>query len=285
MKKNYLLLLFLGISSISWTTSYNAFKAYQKKDFEKSQEILEQKQVDSPLDPLLNYNLGTTYYKQKKYDAAKESFLRAAQHSFSTNKPLHEKATFNLANSLYKNTLDMLPENWEKEKLDEKLKKRAISEISQSIESYKNLLSKDEDGNVEIFRIKTNKKAAEELLKKLQQQQQKQDKQKQDKKKQQDKQKQDKQKQDKKKQQDKQKQDKQKQDQDKKDKDKQKKSEEQKKQEQQQQSQQKPKTMEQRKREVLLSKIDKQEKNLQKARLQKMSKQQAKPKSKYQKSW
>jgi len=235
----------------------NAFEAYKKNDFSTTQKILEQKQVDAPLSPLINYNLGNTYYKQKKYDAAKQSFFRAAKHSFVSDASLHEKATFNLANTLYKNTLTMLPKNWEHEKLDDALKKRAITEVSQSIESYKNVLSKNKENEF----AKQNKTVAEELLRKLQNQ--KQDKQKQDdqnKKQDQQKDKQDKQKQDDKKQ-------------------------DQKQEQKSKQAQQKPKSMEERRMEVVLSKIDKHEEKLQKQILQKKSSIQAKPKNEYQKSW
>jgi hypothetical protein len=261
-----ILLCAIALLSIAWSPSYNAFKAYQKKDFSGAQKILEQKQIDTPLDPLINYNLGTAYYKQKKHEAAKQSFLRASQHSFGKNKNLHNKATFNLGNALYKNTLDMLPENWEKEKLDDEMRKQAIAEVTQSIESYKNIQDKDDE------RIKTNQKAAEELLKKLQQnkQQQKQDKKDQKKDKKQDKQNQDKQQKPQDKDQKKQNQDKQ---------------PDKKKQQPQQKPQQKKKTMEQRKREVLLSKLDEQEKKAQKARLKQKSKKQAKPQNKFQKRW
>jgi hypothetical protein len=248
-----------SLDALPWFPSQSAKKAYDTKDFAKAQEILEKKQVDDPLNPLINYNLGTVYYKQKDYDAAKESFSRAATHFFGKDKNLHEKSLFNLGNSFYKKTLSILPEGWEKEKeLDEKIKKEAISEITQSIEAYKKALSI----NSENEKTKTNKKAAEEILKKLQkkQGQNKQDKKQQDKK-------------NKKKDQDKQKQDKQK------------KNDQKQQQKQQKQKQPKPISMEQRKVQATLSKLDEHEKKIQKKLLRRKVKKDAKPKNNYQKPW
>lgn len=160
--------------------TYNAYKAYREKEFDKTQSILEKQQVDNPNDPLINYNLGTTYYKQKQYDEAKENFFRSAQYAFGKDNLLLEKSYFNLGNCFYKNTLAMLPESWEKGELDKTIVEPAVKEIKQAIEKYKHILQLKPKHK----KAKNNTKAAEEILQKLMKQQQKKNQKKQDDKKQ-----------------------------------------------------------------------------------------------------
>lgn len=243
-----LLLLFAWFSGLtafnilpeSLFPSHHAHKAYQEKNYAKAQQILEKKQVETPNDPLLNYNLGTTYYKQKKYQPALESFRRSATHAFGKNNTIVEQARFNSGNCLYNQTLEILGSNWEKEKPDAQTLQKAVTKIKQAIESYNKTLTI----NKENEKAQTNKKIAEELLKKLQQQQQQQkkDDKNKDKEKDKEKEKQDKKDKDEQQKQDKQQQDKQdkkdqQQKQDKQQQDKQKEKQEEDKQKQQQQQQ------------------------------------------------
>jgi len=268
LKKIFCKNLFL----LSFFPFYNAHKAYEQKNYEITQDVLEKKQVEQPNDPTINYNLGNTYYKQKNYDLAKESFQRAATHSFGKDTDILEKSYFNLGNSFYQKTLSILPEDWEKQKdIDPELLKSAINEIKQSIEKYDKIIKTNDQNE----RAPANKKKAEELLKKLQKQQQQQ--QNQDKK---DDQQQQKQQQQKKDQQDKQNQDK-KDDQQKDDK-----------QNQQQQEKQEPKqapkqkqSISERKAQATLKKLEQKEKDLQKKLFKQKVKKQDKPNNKYQKPW
>ena len=246
--------------------------------------MLEREQVEKPNNPLVNYNLGATYYKQGKYDRAKKNFTRAATHAFGQDKQLLEKSRFNLGNCFYKKTLEVLPENWEKQQIDPTIRKQAVHEVQQAIEQYKNTLAL----NTTSERATTNKKAAEELLAKLTNQQQKQNKQKQDKqdqkkddKKQQDqkKQKQDKPKQDQQKQQD------QKQEQEKQNQEQQQNQQQQDKQETKLDKRDKKESMESRRARMLLKQLQDQEKKLQKQLLKQKVKRIAKPKNSYQKPW
>ncbi|MBU1007825.1 hypothetical protein KKA53_01995 [Candidatus Dependentiae bacterium] len=231
----------------SFLPSYNAHKAYQQNEFLKAQEILESEQVEKPNDPLINYNLGATYYKQKKYDLSKKNFERAATH-----KSLAEKSQFNLGNCFYKNTLDLLPETWEHKQLDPQITQRAIKEVKLSIEHYKSSLSINKSKQAQ-----TNKRAAEKLLTKLnkkQNQENKQDKQK-------------------------------KQEQERNQDNKQKRQEKKSKPNKQNKKESLEKSMEKRRTQVLLKKLQEQEKKLQKQLLKKKVNTNAKPKNSYQKPW
>lgn len=252
---------------------YDAYKAYEQKNYEITQDILEKEQIDKPNDRLINYNLGTTYYKQKNYDLAKESFQRAAASSFGKDNNILEKSYFNLGNAFYQKTLSILPPDWEKqEKIDPEILKSAINEIKQSIEKYDQIVKANEQNE----KAKTNKKAAEEILKKLQKQQQDQKNQKDDKK---DK---DKQKDEQDKKDDQQKQDQQNKDKEKKDN---KQEQDQKQQDQQQPKQEQKQSFEKRRAQAALSKLEQNEKKLQKKLFKQKVKSQKKPDNKYQRPW
>jgi len=174
MRTKLFVLLLCFVSNIN-ASSRAALRDYEKKDFPKAEEKLKEMQIDHPYDPSINYNLGVVQYLQNKFEDAKESFNLVLKHS---KEALVEEATFNLGNSLYKNTLAMLGENWEEKKLEDKVIESAIKEVKDSIEKYTTLLSKKPEDE----KAKDNKKAAEDLLKKLEkkQEQQKQDKDKKD---------------------------------------------------------------------------------------------------------
>jgi hypothetical protein len=176
MKKfNLLSLFFLLVSmqrasSFSWLKDYKASNAYVKKDYNRVREILEKEQIDNPNDAHLNYNLGTVYYKLNQLEKAKFSFDRAVNNCSSKKNQLKEISLFNLGNSLYKNCLQILPPDWEKNDLEQQLLDAAIKEVQGAVERYKNVLTLNKDNN----KAKVNLKKAEELLKKLQDKKQKQ---------------------------------------------------------------------------------------------------------------
>lgn len=284
MKKTILALLGLitfapHVIAEGWFPYKKAHNAYNKKDFETAKSILEKEQVEKPNDPLINYNLGTVYYKQKDYPMAKLNFQRAATHAFSSNKSLLKKSYFNLGNSFYQNTLSMLPDDWEKDdtNLPDEIRKQAIEEVKQSIEKYKQILSVDKKNK----RSETNKKRAEELLAKLEKKQNKNqnNKNKNDKKENKDKQN------DQKKQNKNQEQNKD----DKQDKkqDQQKQQNKNNEKEQQQQKQQQPQHQDfkQRKMQAMLKELEEDEKKLQKKLLAQKVKNTKQAKNDYQKPW
>ena len=166
-----IILFLILISTQAFCGTYNAFKDYSKGKYKEAEEKLKMEQVDSPFNTMISYNLGVVQYREGKFNEAKESFLMAEK---STDKSTYtdwsdKRSTFNLGNSLYKNTLSILGPGWEKKKLEDKVLESAISEVKQSIEKYKKLPSWEERATV-------NLKYAEELLKKLTEKQQNQDK-------------------------------------------------------------------------------------------------------------
>jgi Ca-activated chloride channel family protein len=141
-------------------------------------EQLEEKLVDYPQDPEINYNLGVAYYKDKKLNDAIQCFKRAFD--YGTDLEIKKRSSFNAGNGLYQSVVAGLPYNWEKKetKVDPQLLVQSIMMAKDAIEQYKKTLSIDP---VDI-KAKTNKKKAEELLKKLQDKQEQKPQDKQDKK-------------------------------------------------------------------------------------------------------
>ncbi|MBD3273196.1 hypothetical protein GF385_02480 [Candidatus Dependentiae bacterium] len=147
----------------SFFTNYKAKNAYFNDKFKNVIEILEKKQVDNPDDPIINYNLGTTYYKLNEFDKAKSNLQRSIKNCLDDNIELKEKAYFNWANSFYKSCLNILGPNWEKKETNNQILDLALKEIKQAIEKYRNCLVLNKENKRAIF----NKKKAEEILKKL----------------------------------------------------------------------------------------------------------------------
>jgi len=134
-----LLLFFITpkLCAISFLTDYKASKSYQNKDYKKTKQILEQEQVEYPDDALLNYNLGNVYYKLGKFEPAKTNFGRAVSNCKNEQKALKEQAYFNWGNSFYKNCLDFLGPDWEKNKIEDEKLDFAISEVKGSMQIKK----------------------------------------------------------------------------------------------------------------------------------------------------
>lgn len=181
-------------SCLVYTTNYgfSFFNNYEKNSTQENIQKLQDEQVNSPTDPWVNYNLGVALYKNRQYDSAKSCFERVGK---NTQDPLLTKmGVFNLANSFYSNTLEMLPPDWEQQKdfPDDKILDQALNEVSQAITHYAKIIN---DNKKDIRAVKNNDKA-EELRKKLekkkkqnkQDKKDKQDKQDKDKQSQQDKQ-------------------------------------------------------------------------------------------------
>lgn len=177
MKKSIALLLSLFsaplFASGPWFPDRKAHQAYLQKDYLGAKDILQNEQAEKPDDPIINFNLGTVYYKEHNYEAAKDSFLRTITGA-AGNPHLLEKAHFNLGNTLYQNALASLPENWEKEidKLDEKIKNQAITTLKSAIEKYTLALKQNKANE----RTNANKAIVEKTLAKLEKRQNQQNK-------------------------------------------------------------------------------------------------------------
>ena len=166
-------IFFYNITQASIYSDYKVRKAFSKNEFKEAVQILEKEQVETPHEPILNYNLGTAYYKLNNFYKAKSNLKRSIDNcSIISDKKLQsnikEKAYFNWGNSLYKSGLKLLGKDWEKEKVDNKTLDLAITEIKSSIEKYRNVLVLNKDNKWAI----SNKKNAEDLLKKLEEKKQ-----------------------------------------------------------------------------------------------------------------
>jgi Ca-activated chloride channel homolog len=177
VQKSIILLVPLLFTSLfasgPWFPARKAHQAYLQKDYLGAKDILQNEQAEKPDDLIINFNLGTVYYKERNYEAAKDSFLRTITNAAGDHNLL-EKAYFNLGNTLYQNALAPLPENWEKEidKLDEKVKNQAITDLKSAIEKYTLALKQNKTNE----RTKANKAIAEKTLAKLEKKQNQQNK-------------------------------------------------------------------------------------------------------------
>ena len=172
-----LLFLFLTFSStlcafFGTYRDYKAQKAFEKGDYKTVQEHLEKQQVENPFDEQINFNLGSVYYKQKKYNQAAPCFERVV--TSSTNLLLQEKSYFNWANTMYQQAISSLPSSWQKKRIDKDVLQKALAAATQSLEKFENTLvvnNKQKGAPASARRVKTeeNKKKAEELRDQLQQ--------------------------------------------------------------------------------------------------------------------
>ena len=74
-------------------------KAYAREDYLKASEHYREALKDNPRDPILNYNFGTTAYKNNLFDQAAASFTEALN---SADLQLQQKAYFNLGNAYFR---------------------------------------------------------------------------------------------------------------------------------------------------------------------------------------
>jgi len=179
MRNRYLFVLVSFGFFLLHTEKVQAFWWFPSKPKTLQEQIQEfqKEQIQNPNDPITNYNLGVALYKTGKYSDAINNFDRAATNS--TDKILKKQSYFNLANTLYKNVLNTLPENWEdkNKKTEDSVINNAINDIKRAISSYDHVLSIEPEN----IRAKTNKQKATELLKKLEEKQEKQKKEEKDK--------------------------------------------------------------------------------------------------------
>ncbi len=129
---------------------------------------LQKKQVHKPNDPYINYNLGVALHKAKKFDAASANFDRAS--IGATDQELKKRCFFNLGNTLVNDALTILPTNWETTNVPPETLDTAITKINVAIKKYDNVLMLDKQHNP----AQANKKAAQELIEKLEKKKQQQ---------------------------------------------------------------------------------------------------------------
>ena len=106
------LFCFFYVSDCFSVNMREAYSAYEKGDYKKSEDILKVLQAKNPFDPQINYNLGNVFYKQQKFEDAVNNFERACENATKEQFLLKEKAYFNCGNSVFMNSLRVIGSNW-----------------------------------------------------------------------------------------------------------------------------------------------------------------------------
>ena len=104
-RKNGLATLTLLLTCMAAAKSYASpgEDAYHRGDYLQASEYYSQKLETKPDDPVLNYNFGTSAYKNNMFDDASEAFSKALK---SDDVALQEKAYYNKGNSLFSKGLE-----------------------------------------------------------------------------------------------------------------------------------------------------------------------------------
>ncbi len=74
--------------------------AYERGDYETALQLLTDASIDAADDPLIDYNLGNTWYRTGDYEKAEAAFTRVAGGAAPDD--LREKAWYNLGNTQYR---------------------------------------------------------------------------------------------------------------------------------------------------------------------------------------
>ncbi|MFA6263337.1 MAG: tetratricopeptide repeat protein [Candidatus Babeliales bacterium] len=161
------------------STPLGAFSFFGSPELTPEQKIeqLQRQQIDAPLDPEINYNLGVALYRAGRFDEAKTHFARTLAHTRKRSK-LATQTFFNKANAGLKNALSILPQQWEKQEvLEPQILDNALANITEAIDDYQSFLAqKPNHANAQA-----NKKYTEGIKKKLEKKQQEQQKKQQEK--------------------------------------------------------------------------------------------------------
>lgn len=108
--------------------------ACEQGDYAKAQQLLEREFVDDPQNPIIAYNLGVIYEQQGMYTDARKSYgIACAQ---TKNPVVRPYAFFNGANSVYKEVLVSLGDNWESKKLSDEVIHKAMAETQHALAWY-----------------------------------------------------------------------------------------------------------------------------------------------------
>jgi len=134
-------------------------QAYKSGNFAKAAKIYEQLLKKHPESPKLNYNLGTTSYKNKKYAEAVTAFSEALK---TKDLNLQQQAYYNRGNALYRKGEETLKSDSEK----------TLKTWEQAVESYSSSLELKKNDKDAIY----NRKIVEKKIKELKKQENKQQK-------------------------------------------------------------------------------------------------------------
>ncbi len=109
-RKKSLVILALLLTSMVAGKSYASpgEDAYHRGDYLKASEYYSKKLEKRPDDPVLNYNFGTSAYKNNMFDDASEAFSKALK---SDDVKLQEKAYYNKGNALFNKGMESRQSN------------------------------------------------------------------------------------------------------------------------------------------------------------------------------
>lgn len=153
------IILLLSLSTGTKAYCSKGEEAFERGDYLQASEYYREKLERSPNSPELNYNYGTTSFKNNMYDDAIEAFTKALK---SDDIELQKKAYYNRGNSNYQKGVEM-------QQADPKATVNQWKQALNSLESALELAPDDADAkhNHEVI-----KKRLEELEKQQQQNQQ-----------------------------------------------------------------------------------------------------------------
>jgi len=106
-KKVIIALLVMGLPLLSARAEAASIKqlfkdgiaAYEKGDYPKALKLFIEAQINEPDRPEIYYNIGNTYYKSGKYNAARESYREALKGKYNL---LREKTFYNMGNAEFR---------------------------------------------------------------------------------------------------------------------------------------------------------------------------------------
>ncbi|MEW6535124.1 MAG: tetratricopeptide repeat protein [Candidatus Auribacterota bacterium] len=129
----------------------DATKLYEEGQYESALSAYMDIELEHPGEPVLDFNIGNTYYQQQRYDEAIEKYEQAI---LNADPKLKSQAYFNIGNSTYQKALQSEQAN----KLDE-----AIQNMRDGIEQYKQAFK----ANPEDLDIKYNIEFVEREIKRI----------------------------------------------------------------------------------------------------------------------
>ena len=160
------LLLFVLFPKHLEASAYEAYKAYEEKDYAKSSQLYADALHKDKENALLSYNLGTSLYREGEYEKANKAFEDALH---TDNTELQKRAFFNMGDAKYRQGERLL-----KDKQEETVKL-----WEESLKDYENVMGLDKEHSQAKENYEFVKRKLDELKKKIeqekQQQQQKQD--------------------------------------------------------------------------------------------------------------
>lgn len=139
-----------------------AMPQYEQGDYEQALDTLMDVEVEHPGEPIIDYNIGNTYYKQERYDEAIEKYQQAI---LNGSAQLKSMAHYNIGNSLYRQS----QQSESAGTLDE-----ALQQMRESLEAYKAALADQPDDTEVKQNIELVQRSIKRLLDKIKQQQEQQ---------------------------------------------------------------------------------------------------------------